>query len=172
MEKESRYREIIEANRDRIFRICCSYVRDQDERMDVFQDIIINIWKSLETFRDESEVTTWVYRIAVNTCLTYLRTEKRRLKYYDSGASMTVDLIPQEEEDEGQEELHRSIEHMYKCISRLSPVDRALVALYLEDVGSKETAEILGISEVNVRVKLHRIRKALKSLMEEDAYGT
>jgi RNA polymerase sigma-70 factor (ECF subfamily) len=172
MDKESRFNEIIEANRDRIFRICCSYVRDPDERKDVFQEIIVNVWKSLDTFRAESQVTTWVYRVVVNTCLTHLRTEKRRLKHYDSEASTNIDLIPQEEQDERQEETHRSIEHMFRCINRLSPIDRALVALYLEDVSSRESAEILGISEVNIRVKLHRIRKELKRLMKEHAYGT
>jgi RNA polymerase sigma-70 factor, ECF subfamily len=172
MDRESRYREIIESNKDRIFRICCGYVHDPDEQKDVYQEIIINIWKSLDGFRNESKVSTWVYRIAVNTCLTYLRAETRRRKHLDPESSTNIDLVPQEEHDETEDEIHRSVEHLYRCINSLSPVDRALIALYLEDVSSKESADILGISEVNVRVKLHRIRKVLKSLLEESGNGT
>ena len=172
MEKESRYKEILETNRDRIFRICCGYVHDQDERKDVYQQILINIWNSLDTFREQSQVSTWIFRIAVNTCLSHLRTEKRRRRHFDPEASTQIDQIPQEDPDEAHEELLRSIDNLYLCISTLSPVDRALVALYLEDVSSKESAEILGISETNVRVKLYRIRKVLKGLLEEKAYGT
>ena len=172
MDKESRYREIIEANKDRIFRICCGYVQGRDEQMDVYQETLINIWKSLETFRHQSQMSTWLYRIAVNTCLGHCRTEKRRRAHIDPEASAAIDQLPQEEEREEEEELHRSIDRLYWCIGRLSPVDRALVALDLEDVGSRESAEILGISEANVRVKLHRIRKVLKEMLEESSYGT
>jgi RNA polymerase sigma-70 factor (ECF subfamily) len=172
MEKEARYKEIIESNKDRIFRICCGYVRDQDERKDVYQEIIINIWRSLDAFRGQSQMSTWIYRIAVNTCLTYVRSETRRRKHIDPEASIAIDRIPQEDHDEREEETHRSIDQLYRCITTLPPVDRALVALYLEDVSSKESADILGITETNVRVKLHRIRKVLKGLLEEEAYGT
>ena len=172
MERESRYKEIIESNKDRIYRICCGYVHDQDERKDVYQEIIINVWKSLDGFRGESRVSTWIYTIAVNTCLSYLRSETRRRKHLDPASSANMDLIPEEEHDETREELLRSVDHLYRCINTLSPVDRALIALYLEDVSSRESAEILGISEANVRVKLHRIRKVLKGLLKEKAYGT
>jgi RNA polymerase sigma factor (sigma-70 family) len=172
MDRESRYREIIEANKDRMFRICCGYVQGRDERQDVYQEILINIWRSLEGFRGQSEMSTWVYRISVNTCLSHLRTEKRRRAHIDPDASAGIDQLPQDNHGERDEDQHRSIDHLYRCIGRLSPVDRALIALHLEDVGSRETAEILGISEANVRVKLHRIRKVLKVMLEEGGYGT
>jgi RNA polymerase sigma-70 factor (ECF subfamily) len=172
MDRESRYREILDSNKDRIFRLCCGYVGDRDERNDVYQEVLINIWKSLETFRDQAQMSTWVYRIAVNTCLSHLRTEKRRRGRIDNEASARIEMMPQEEQDENEDELHRSIERLYRCIATLCPVDRALVALYMEDVGSRESAEILGISEGNVRVKLHRIRKVLKSKLEENGHGT
>jgi RNA polymerase sigma factor (sigma-70 family) len=172
MDKESRYKEILESNKDRIFRICCGYVHDPDERNDVYQQVLINIWKSLDTFRDQSQISTWVFRIAVNTCLSHLRTEKRRRKHLDPEGSTQIEQIPQEAHDEEQEERLRSIDNLYLCISTLPPVDRTIVALYLEEVSSKESAEILGISEANVRVKLHRIRKVLKGMLEEKAYGT
>jgi RNA polymerase sigma-70 factor, ECF subfamily len=172
MEKEARCKEIIESNKDRIFRICCGYVHDRDERKDVYQEIIINIWKSLDGFRAQSQMSTWIYRIAVNTCLSHLRSETRRHKHIDPEASIAIERIPQEDHDDRQEELRRSIDHLYRCINSLSPVDRALVALHLEDVSSRESAEILGITETNVRVKLHRIRKMLKGMLEEESHGT
>ncbi|MCX6138072.1 MAG: RNA polymerase sigma factor [Ignavibacteriales bacterium] len=171
MEKETRYREIIKSNSDRIFRICCGYVHDKDERNDVYQEILINIWKSFDTFRSQSAISTWIYRITVNTCLSHLRTEQRRKKHIDLEASATIDLIPEANHEEAEEEM-RSLDQLYRCINILSPVDRALISLYLEDVGSKQSADILGISEVNIRVKLHRIRKALKEMMEENGNET
>lgn len=172
MDRESRYREIIETNKDRIFRICCGYVYDRDERKDVYQDILINIWKSLDGFRAQAQISTWIYRVAVNTCLGHLKSEKRRRNHIDAEASTNLDALPLEDQDGAHEDLHHSIDHLYRCINTLSSVDRALIALYLEDVSSKETADILGISEANVRVKLHRIRKALKGMLEEKAHGT
>jgi len=172
MDRESRYREIIETNKDRIFRICCGYVCDRDERKDVYQEILINIWKSLDGFRAQAQISTWIYRVAVNTCLGHLKSEKRRRNHIDAEASTDLDALPLEDQDETHEDLQHSIDHLYRCINTLSSIDRALIALYLEDVSSKETADILGISEANVRVKLHRIRKALKGMLEEKPHGT
>ena len=169
MEKESYYKEIIKLNRDRIYRICCGYVHNTDERNDVFQEIQINIWKSLDNFRGQASVSTWIYRITVNTCLSYLRTEQRRKRLIDRDASESIDLLTEENIEES-EELKHLLDRLYRRITTLSPIDRAVISLYLEDVSSKESAEILGISEANVRVKLHRIRKALKEM--EDGYET
>ncbi|HAP36259.1 MAG TPA: RNA polymerase subunit sigma-24 [Bacteroidetes bacterium] len=166
MEKESTYKEIIKLNRDRIYRICCGYVHNADERNDVFQEILINIWKSLDNFRGQAAVSTWIYRITVNTCLSYLRTEQRRNRHIDRDASETIDLLTEDNNEESEEQKHL-LDRLYRRIITLSPIDRAVISLYLEDVSTKESAEILGISEANVRVKLHRIRKALKE-MEDD----
>lgn len=172
MDKGSRYKQIIESSKDRIFRICCGYVRDEHERQDVFQEVLINIWKSLDAFRDMSQVSTWIHRIAVNTCLTHFRIEQRRRQHIDPEASKSIDLIAQEEDAGQTEEKYRSVDELYRCINMLAPIDRAIVALYLEDVCTKEIAETLGITDVNVRVKMHRIRKVLKDLLEEKPYGT
>lgn len=142
MDKASRYKQIIESHKDRIFRICCGYVHDRDERNDVYQEILLNIWKSLEGFRGQSQMSTWIYRIAFNTCLSHLRVEKRRLEQFDPEASAHIDLIPQEDHDEAHEDVHRTVDRLYSCITTLSPVDRALVALYLEDVSSRESAQV------------------------------
>jgi RNA polymerase sigma-70 factor (ECF subfamily) len=172
MDKESIFKDIIEINKDRVFRICCGYIRNPDERKDIYQEVLINIWRSLDAFRNESQVSTWLYRITVNTCLGHLRCKNLRNKFIDHDISENIELIPSEENRENQDELHRAVEHMYKCISTLSPVDRTIVSLYLEEVGSKEIAEILGISDGNVRVRLHRIKKMLMELLQEKIHGT
>lgn len=172
MDKESIFKDIIDINKDRIFRICCGYIRNPDERKDIYQEALINIWRSLDTFRNESQISTWLYRITVNTCLGHLRYKNQQKKYIDRDISENIDLIPSGEHNDTQEELRHNVKYMYECISKLSPVDRAIVSLYLEDVSSKEIGEVLGISDGNVRIRLHRIKKMLKDLLQEKIHGT
>jgi len=169
MDKESRFKAVVEQHNDRIYRLCLCYVRDPDERKDVYQEVLVNLWKSLDSFEGRSQMSTWVYRVTVNTCFGYLRSEKRRKKVFDDNPGVGIGDIA----DETAEPAHieTDIARLYACISQLEPVDRALVSLYLEDIGTRETADILGISEGNVRVKLHRIRKSLKEIWERTNDG-
>jgi len=170
MDKEQRYKQVIKDNQDRIYRICCCYVKDKDERKDVFQDTLINIWKGFEKFDGRAQISTWVYRITVNTSLAYLQSEKRRENIFKSENKHDENLIedfPAEETTNIEGEINR----LYKCINKLSFIDRTLISLYLEDVSTKEMSEVLGISETNVRVKIHRVKKELKILMENDEDG-
>ncbi len=170
MDKEQRYKQVIKDNQDRIYRICCCYVKDKDERKDVFQDTLIDIWKGFEKFDGRAQISTWVYRITVNTSLAYLQSEKRRENIFKSENKHDENLIedfPAEETTNIEGEINR----LYKCINKLSFIDRTLISLYLEDVSTKEMSEVLGISETNVRVKIHRVKKELKILMENDEDG-
>ncbi len=170
MDKEQRYKQVIKDNQDRIYRICCCYVKDKDERKDVFLDTLINIWKGFEKFDGRAQISTWVYRITVNTSLAYLQSEKRRENIFKSENKYDENLIedfPAEETTNIEGEINR----LYKCINKLSFIDRTLISLYLEDVSTKEMSEVLGISETNVRVKIHRVKKELKILMENDEDG-
>lgn len=170
MDKEQRYKQVIKDNQDRIYRICCCYVKDKDERKDVFQDTLINIWKGFEKFDGRAQISTWVYRITVNTSLAYLQSEKRRENIFKSENKYDENLIedfPAKETTNIEGEINR----LHKCINKLSFIDRTLISLYLEDVSTKEMSEVLGISETNVRVKIHRVKKELKILMENDEDG-
>jgi RNA polymerase sigma-70 factor (ECF subfamily) len=169
MDKEAQFKALIDANRDRVYRICSCYVTDPDGRKDAYQEVLVHLWKSMDSFEGRSQLSTWVYRIAVNTCLGYLRAEKRRKKVFDEDASVETREIA--DESPGSMQTETDVERLYGCISQLEPVDRALVSLYLEDVSSREMAEILGISEGNVRVKLHRIKKSLKEIWEVTNHG-
>ena len=172
MDKESRFREVIEAYKDRVYRLCCCYVSGLDERKDVYQDALVNIWRSLDRFEGKSEVSTWIYRIVVNTCLGYLRKERIRNKVFDNMTVIDEADVPNLEQAQDSLEVMSDVQHLYACVDRLPYVDRTLVSLYLEDLSTKEMADILSISEVNVRVKLHRIKKTLREMWREVEHGT
>jgi RNA polymerase sigma-70 factor (ECF subfamily) len=169
IDKEARFRSVLDSNKDAIYRLCSCYVMDKDARQDVYQEVLVHLWKSLESFEGRSQLSTWVYRVTVNTCLGYLRAKKRRERVFDDNAGVEADEIP--DMSTGSEQTETDVAHLYVCIGLLDPVDRALISLFLEDVSTKEIAEILGISEVNVRVKLHRVKKNLKDIWERTDHG-
>jgi RNA polymerase sigma factor (sigma-70 family) len=172
MSKESLYRSAIESNRDRIYRVCCCYVSDRVERNDVYQNVLVHIWQSLEKFEGKSDISTWIYRITVNTCLGFLRSERRRREIFDENIRTAETEMPDTSHGEEVGEIDSDIRHLYACIAKLPTLDRTLISLHLEELSTRQMADILGISEANVRVKLHRIKKALKDLWEEDEHGT
>ena len=172
MDKESQFQAVLQANSDRIYRICCCYVRDENVRQDVFQTVLLHLWESLETFRGGSQISTWIFRITVNTCLGHLRTERRKQRMLAGVAGQTqltgVPLSPSPTETCGTRD---EIEQLYKCIHQLPPLDRVLVSLCLEEAATDEIAEVLGISLANARVKVHRAKKALREIWERTSDG-
>ena len=168
MDREAQFKTVLEANQDRIYRICCCYIRDEHERLDVFQDVVLHIWKSLDTFANRSAISTWIYRVAVNVCLGHLRLAQRRTRLFTpdiAGGAVTARAeLPA---NDNPQRMENDLRHLYECIQRLPDLDKTLVSLFLEDASSHEIAEVLGISEINVRVRLHRIKKSLKQLWEK-----
>ncbi len=169
LDKETQFAAGVEQHRDALYRLCCAYVRDEADRQDLYQETLIRIWKSLDAFRGQSNLGTWMYRVAVNTCLGWLRHEQRRSRMLEqawkeqtsAAAVMEPDLPTVAAENMRQ---------LYACIARLAPVDRLLVSLYLEEMATAEMAAVLGISEGNVRVKLHRIKNQLREMWEKENY--
>jgi RNA polymerase sigma-70 factor (ECF subfamily) len=172
MNKEAQFAAAMESNTDRIYRICCCYVRDEEQRKDVFQEVLINIWESLDSFRGDSQISTWIYRIAVNTCLGHSRTQARRRKVIDETREVELEEIPDQAVDDEAGKMEEDVRRLYDCINMLQPIEKTLISLYLEDVGTAEISEVLGISEGNVRVKLHRIKKVLKERLEGSGHGS
>lgn len=163
--KEQIFTEIIDKNKDRIFRICCYYLSNQFDREDLYQEILIQIWKSLENFKHNSKFSTWIYRIAVNTSLTYIVKKKRSNK---TTSFENVEYTqPDSSENKVEEKiaLEENIKKLYSCINKLPVSDRTLISLYLSELKSYEIAKIIGLSESNVRVKIHRIKKQLSIWM-------
>ena len=157
--------ELIRENRDLIYKICTMYTYCQDDMDDLFQEICIQLWKSYPSFKSNSKVSTWMYRVALNTAISWIRKEKKHQNngFIADRESFIKDDFPFYVEAEKQEQ----IKWLYQALESLSKFDKTLVLLYLEDVPNPEIAEILGITEGNVRVKMNRIRKKLKILLSD-----
>lgn len=172
MEKEALFRQIIEENGDRVFRICRYYFPDREDCEDASQEALIRIWQNLHSFRKESQIGTWIYRVTVNTCLTYIRKEKPRKKVFDGTASQGMASRPDEPVPEENPAEERKLVFFSRFMGDLVPIDRTLVSLYLEQLSTKEIAEVTGFSEVNVRVRIHRLKEKINLKWKEEQNGT
>jgi len=146
------FEEIYAAYFQKIYRVCRGYVNDDDWAKDIAQDTFVIVWQQLATFRNESAVSTWIYRIAVNNCLRQLEKQKRLPK--DNFPGEIAETAP-------EPMLDNKIAFLYQCINELKELDRIIISLELEDIRQAEIATIVGISEANVRVKIHRIKEKL-----------
>lgn len=144
-----------------VHKICGMYCDDEEDRRDLFQEILINLWKSYPSFRGESKFSTWMYRVSLNVAMQRLRkTDKRK---EDATLPVDFDVIAHPRKESLPE---KELQMMYVAINRLSDVEKAIVMLYLEEKGNEEIAEIMGISQNYVRVKMTRIREKLKKMVE------
>jgi RNA polymerase sigma factor (sigma-70 family) len=154
--QEAQFREIYSAYSPKIHRLCLGYTGDSMIADDLMQEIFIKIWQNYEKFRGESQISTWIYRIAMNTCLQHLRSDKSK---YKTDIDKTV-ILREDETDEKEQQ----IQLLHKCISELSEADRVIITLVLEEVPYNEIAEVTAISEGNLRVKIHRIKQQLSTI--------
>jgi RNA polymerase sigma factor (sigma-70 family) len=143
----------IKANQRIIFKICRLYLDNEADREDLFQEILLQAWRSIDSFRGNSKFSTWLYRVGLNTAISYYRQSKRQPVL----SAQDLPLQASQGEDSGEE-----LEILYKAISELSKVDKALVTLYLEDYDYKEIGEMLGMTANNVAVKMNRIKARLQ----------
>lgn len=153
----------IEKHKGIIFKISKMYMTEKDDRNDLFQEITYQLWKAYPGFRGQSEFSTWLYRIALNTAIIFLKTEKRRSFITNQDVSGYV--LTQEDYDDHKEE---RLTEMYKAIHQLNPIDKAFIFYYLEDFSGKQIAEEMGISEGNARVKMNRAKNKLKDILSQN----
>lgn len=150
----------LEKNQNIVHKVCRLYTNNQDAHNDLFQEISIQLYRAYPKFRGDSKFSTWMYRIAINTAITLYRKSKRTIKTQDFD---TVSFkIQSNEYDDTEEEQLRL---MYEGIKQISDIEKALVFLYLEEKNYKEIAETMGISEVNARVKMNRVKNKLKKIL-------
>lgn len=162
MNKEIEHKFIVEfeQNQNIIHKVCRIYTSNQDAHNDLFQEIAIQLWKAYPKFRGESKLSTWMYRIGLNTAITLYRKSKRSIVTQDFDSVLY--RIESTSYDDTEEE---QLKLMYKAIHQLNDIDKALIFLYLEDVNYKEISETMGITEVNARVRMNRIKTRLKTIL-------
>ena len=152
--KEQEFSKMVREQKSTIYTVCYMFSNDEDEVSDLFQETLINLWKGYESFRHESKLSTWIYRVAMNTCISADR--KKRRQGTKVPLSMDIDLYNDEDHETKQ------VRQLHERIQRLDLIDRALVMMWLEGMNYDEIAEVIGISVKNVGVKLVRIKEKLK----------
>jgi len=153
--QETKFAQLVEEQKSTIYTVCYMFSKDQDEVSDLFQEVLVNLWKSFPTFEGRSDIRTWVYRVAMNVCVSLDRKKKRR-----DTVPLTMDINPYEDENPNSKQM----EMLRKRISLLGPFDRAIIMLWLENMSYDEIAAVVGISVKNVSVRLYRIKEELKKM--------
>ncbi len=161
MEKE--FIEIIQKNQGIVHKVCNIYCDDREDRNDLFQEIVVQLWKSYPSFRKESKFSTWMYRVALNTAITSFKKAKRR----PDQNRLTYENF-QIKEESYDTEIEENIKHLHRAVAQLTGIEKSIVLLYLENKKYEEIAEITGITQNYVRVKMNRIKKKLRKLMAKE----
>ncbi|WP_461534398.1 RNA polymerase sigma factor [Sinomicrobium sp.] len=157
---EQRFISQLEKHQNIVHKVCRIYTSGQDEHSDLFQEITIQLWKAFPNFRGDAKFSTWMYRVALNTAITLYRKSKRSVRG-DSHEYVLNNLKYHEYNDEEEQQLKL----MYDAIKQLSDVEKALIFLFLEDKSYREISETMGITEVNARVKMNRIKSKLRTIL-------
>jgi RNA polymerase sigma factor (sigma-70 family) len=159
MEKE--LLEILNLHRGLIYKVCNLYCVDPEDRKDLFQEIVLQVWKSLGSFRNEAALSTWMYRIALNTAITHFKKEQRSVKQHLPFDGIDIPDLSDVDENEAL------MKQMFSAIDGLDKIDKSLILLHLEQKSYEEISEILGLSKSNVGVKLNRIKTKLSNTLNK-----
>lgn len=157
-EKEAEFSDLVKRYKNTIFTVCYLFSKDQDEVNDLFQEVLINLWKGYDSFEGRSDVRTWIYRISLNTCISQ---DRKKKKAKSVPLSMSINLFEDRDEDT------RQVEMLRKRINKLGAFDRAIILLWLENMSYEEIGQVVGISTKNVSVRLFRIKEQLKNMSND-----
>lgn len=149
---------IVENHKGIIYKVANSYCKDDDDRKDLVQEIVIQLWRSFHRFNNSVKLSTWIYRVALNVSISFYRKDSKRKNSSTELSESLIAIIP----DNEPEETEGQINQLQQFLAELKDMDRALIILYLEDRNQKEIGEIMGISETNVSTKIARIKEKLK----------
>jgi RNA polymerase sigma-70 factor (ECF subfamily) len=164
--EEKNFVTLIKQHQGLIHKVCFMYEQDPDVRNDLFQEIVLQLWKSFPTFRGEAKITTWMYRIALNTAISGYRRQVRHIKTEDL-SERHLNISEHYSADEREEDSQR----LQAAIRQLSEIERAMIMMALEEVPYEEIAETIGITQNNVRVRMNRIREKLKKIMSKQLWN-
>lgn len=159
--KEERFKLLIDENSERIMRICRYYNPNPEDRKDMYQEILVNVWKSLDTFRGDSKISTWVYRIAINTSLSFTGKAFRQMKLMVDKDVQNMGLLV-DDELQLKQQYENDLETLQTQLNQLSVIEKAMISLMLEGLSMREIADVIGLTEPNIRVKIHRIKDKLR----------
>lgn len=144
---------------DKLYRVCLGFLNDPEKAKDVTQETFIAVWQNLDSFRQESAIGTWIYRIATNKCLRSIEKETKQTQ---------INLPFEPEHTTTEEKQEEKLAFLRNQIAELAEMDRIIITLFMEDVPQQKIAEITGLTHSNVRVKVHRIKKGLLKKFEEN----
>lgn len=158
---EKKFIKQLKENQNIIHKVCRIYTTDEDSHKDLFQEITIQLWHAFPKFRGESKFTTWAYRVSLNTAISLYRKNTRTINTnsFDTNQHHYIENLDYNYEEEEQLKL------LYQAIHQLNDIEKALILLYLEDKDYVDISETLGISEVNARVKMNRVKTKLKKIL-------
>ena len=158
-EKENEFTDIVKRYKNTIYTVCYLFSKDNDEVNDLFQETLVNLWQGFGSFLGKCDPKTWIWRVSLNTCLTFERKKKRNVETVP--LNMDINLFTDTDDDT------RQIQQLYRRINKLGVVDRAIILLWLENMSYEEIGQIIGISTKNVSVKLVRIKEQLKKMSND-----
>jgi len=160
---ERQFERLIKEHDLLVYKVCSIYAHTESDKQDLFQEIVIQLWKAFPKYKGEAKFSTWLYRVAINTAITGLRRRNDFVKSYEH-ESLPVNISDNNFSNEEEERLQQ----MYKAIDHLNDIEKAIVMLYLEDRSYEQMEEILGISQGNLRVKMNRIKEKLRQLTKNN----
>jgi RNA polymerase sigma-70 factor (ECF subfamily) len=165
MEKglESIFLDALERNKDRVYRICCLYSIENDDPKDLFQEVLLNLWKSLPTFRQESSIDTWMYRVTLNVCLRAKQFAVNKQKHFVKMESILYQNIEEKTDTIDSYELYQKLT---LAIKQLEGVDKSIILLHLEGISHKQIGEVLGLTENHIAVRIKRAKSKLLTLIK------
>jgi len=162
-EAEKQFEKDIRDNELLIYKVCRVYAYTDADRQDLFQEIVIQLWKAYPKFNGQARFSTWLYRIAINTAITRLRKQKNFITSYEP-ATLPANISDNNYSKDEEERLQQ----LYTAIELLNEIEKAIVMLYMEDKSYEEMEDILGLSQGNLRVKMNRIKEKLRKLTKNN----
>lgn len=157
---EHEFIAMIQANERVIYKVCYLYTTPRNTLNDLYQEVVLNLWKAYPKFRQECKVSTWIYRIALNTCISFIRKDKN--------VPEIVSLTLENDQTDDDDETEAMLKQLYRMINQLGQLEKSIILLYLEDKSYEEISEITGLTVTNVATKLSRIKDKLRKMKKED----
>lgn len=163
-ELENTFIRALEENQHKLLRICSVYAEDPDDKKDLFQEVLINIWQAMPSFESKSLLSTWMFRITLNVCLRLQSRDQKKRHHFVKMSSLMIENIKTEECTDGDQE---KLIELRNCIRKLNDAERAVITLYLEEVPYKQVSEITGMTENHVAVMVKRIKEKLLNCLTQ-----